>query len=168
MPRKRPAAPGAALKLEDFLPYRLSVAAHAVSALIATAYERRFGIQLPQWRVLSIVSSRSGMRQQDIVPLSTMDKQTVSRAVRHLLQRGLLERREHPGDGRAWTLRLSPAGRRLYAQVAPLALEYERMLKRALQPLRPAAFEHGLRNLQLLAERLSTQQEAPARRRRKS
>ena len=36
------------LRLDDYLPYRLSVAANAVSQLIARAYVERFGLTVPQ------------------------------------------------------------------------------------------------------------------------
>lgn len=133
------------------MPYRLSVAAHAVATLIGGAYERRFQLPLPQWRVMTILNEHGQMRQQDIVPLSTMDKQTVSRAVRVLRARGLLTRRVHRDDGRAWTLRLTAAGRRLYAQVAPLALRFEQDLQQGMSTAERAALALSLQRLQDLA-----------------
>ena len=140
------------LRLEDYVPYRLSVAAPAVATLIAEACQRRFQLPMAQWRVLAILSQYRQMRQQDLVPLSTMDKQTVSRAARSLLARGLLSRRVHRDDARAWTLRLSPAGRRLYGKLAPLALHYEQELLRGLSGRERAALLRSLRRLQRVAE----------------
>ena len=34
------------LRLDDFLPFRLSVASNAVSGVIARAYQRRFGLKV--------------------------------------------------------------------------------------------------------------------------
>ncbi len=36
-----------ALKLDDFLPYRLSIASNAVSDAVAGAYRARFGLKIP-------------------------------------------------------------------------------------------------------------------------
>jgi len=42
-----------ALQLDAYLPYRLSVAANAVSRWIARTYEDRFGLTIPQWRLVA-------------------------------------------------------------------------------------------------------------------
>ena len=55
-PRQMPSSRGERLRLQDFLPYRLSVAANAVSRLIARAYERQFGLKNPQWRLLAVLA----------------------------------------------------------------------------------------------------------------
>ncbi|MGA2364065.1 MAG: MarR family transcriptional regulator, partial [Steroidobacteraceae bacterium] len=46
----------ARLRLQDYLPYRLSVASNAVSRLIARAYEQRFGLKIPQWRLIAVLA----------------------------------------------------------------------------------------------------------------
>jgi len=57
-----------------------------------------------------------------------MDKVAVSRAVARLLKTGMIERETHDSDRRRSVLRLSTAGYRIYDQVAPMALDYERRL----------------------------------------
>src|SRR5712692_3377659 len=48
-----PAQDGAApLKLEEFLPYRLNVVASLVSQALSRIYAERYGIGVPEWRVL--------------------------------------------------------------------------------------------------------------------
>ena len=42
------------LHLDKFLPYRLSVLTNIVSQSIAEAYEREFGLSIPQWRVIAV------------------------------------------------------------------------------------------------------------------
>ena len=39
------------LELDRFLPYRLSVLSNTVSTAIAGAYQQRFGLTIPEWRV---------------------------------------------------------------------------------------------------------------------
>ena len=68
------------LKLDAYLPYRLSVASNAVSSLIARAYHDRFGLTIPQWRLLSVLQEDGGLTQGQIVTRTVMDKVTVSRA----------------------------------------------------------------------------------------
>jgi DNA-binding MarR family transcriptional regulator len=122
----------AALNLDTYLPFRLSVASNKVSTLIAQAYEARFGLTIPQWRLLAVLSEGVALSQQGLVARTAMDKVTVSRAVAALANRGLVIRRASDTDRRAITLALSAAGESIVAEVAPVALALERDLTAAL------------------------------------
>jgi DNA-binding MarR family transcriptional regulator len=148
-----PSRKAKSLLLADYLPYRLSVAASAVSALIAAAYKEQFDLPIPQWRLIAILSEHASLTQQQLVPLSTMDKQTVSRAARCLLQRKLLARATSTVDRRAYRLRLTAAGRKLYRQVVPLALAYEQQLLKDLNATEVNALHQQLRGLEQAAGR---------------
>jgi len=113
------------LKLDAFLPYRLSVASNRVSAAVATAYQALFGLSIPQWRLIAVIAESAGLTQQALGARTQMDKVTVSRAAIALVERGLIARAAHPGDQRAHLLSLTPAGRALYESVAPKAIELE-------------------------------------------
>lgn len=122
------------LRLNRFLPYRLSVTANLVSDVIAQAYQARFGLKVAEWRLVAVLAEASPLTQQEIGQRTRMDKVTVSRAAVALTERGLLERAENPSDGRSLLLRLSPAGEQLYRAVAPAALALENTLLAALTP----------------------------------
>ena len=113
------------LILDRFLPYRLSFTSNLVSDAIADTYKALFGLSIPEWRLVALIAEREGITQQEIGSLSRMDKVTVSRAAIALSDRGLIERRPNPSDKRSQLLALSEAGQRLYAAVAPKALEME-------------------------------------------
>jgi DNA-binding MarR family transcriptional regulator len=115
------------LRLADFLPYRLSVVSNAVSERIAGLYRARFGLKVPEWRVLAVVAERGEGTQAALVAATAMDRMTVSRAATALVSRGLLARGA-AADRRTLGLRLTPDGEALYAEVAPLALEIEAAL----------------------------------------
>jgi DNA-binding MarR family transcriptional regulator len=127
------------LKLDGYLPYRLSVASNAVSRLIARAYEDRFGLTIPQWRIIAVLAEQGPLTQLAISARTVMDKVAVSRATQSLANRKLVQRVPHDVDGRSHRLALSEAGTRLYGEVAPVALEYE---ARLLRHFDPAAVEH--------------------------
>lgn len=116
------------LRLDHYLPYRLSVAANEVSRLVARAYEDRFGITIPQWRILANLAEHGPLTPLQVGKRTVMDKVTVSRAAQGLVQRGLLVRLENGKDGRSHILAMAPEGEALYAHVAPLAVEFERAL----------------------------------------
>ena len=113
------------LRLDAFLPYRLSFTSNLVSEAIARAYEALFGLKIPEWRLVAVIAEHDGITQQAIGLRTRMDKVTVSRAAVTLAERGLVARRPNPDDRRSHLLVLSAAGHRLYAEVVPKALELE-------------------------------------------
>jgi len=147
------------LRLDDYLPYRLSVAANAVSRLVARAYEHRFGLSVPQWRLMAVLGEAAPLTPQKLGARTVMDKVTVMRAARVLLQRKLVRRLPNALDGRSHRLVLTAAGRRMYAQIAPLALAYEARLVEGLGHTEVAQLEKCLRRLQGAASDLTDRAE---------
>ena len=89
-----------ALSLEHFLPYRLSVLANTVSSALAGAYALRFGLTIPQWRVIAVLARTPGLSAADVAERTAMDKVAVSRAVAGLARTGRLRRATAAGDRR--------------------------------------------------------------------
>jgi len=145
----------ASLQLDAYLPYRLSVASNAVSGLIARAYEDRFALSVPQWRLICVLAEDGGKTQREIVDRTVMDKVTVSRAARGLSARRLIGRSENRADGRSHVLTLTDEGRRLHAEIAPLALAYEAALICGLAPAEVAQLKRLLARLQHAAGTLA-------------
>jgi len=143
------------LRLETFLPYRLSITSNRVSDLVAEAYDRLFGLSIPQWRVIAVLGEQAPLTQLAIVRQTVMDKMTVSRAVRPLVGRGLIDRAPHAGDKRSSLLVLSDAGRMLYESVAPAALAMETALLAEFSLEEVHALEASLNKLEAAALRLS-------------
>jgi len=112
------------LTLANFVPYRLSVVSNAISDRVARVYKVRFGLKIPEWRVIAVVAERCSLTQAGLCEATAMDKMTVSRAVAGLLARGLL-RLSSGADRRTRMLALTPDGQALYDAVAPLALAIE-------------------------------------------
>lgn len=150
-----------ALRLDSYLPYRLSVASNAVSGLIARAYEDRFGLSIPQWRLLCVLAEQQALTQVQIVVRTMMDKVTVSRAAQGLAKRRLIGRTQNTTDGRSHVLALTPAGRSLHVEIAPLALAYEAALISGLDPSEVLLLKRLLGRLQATAEQLVGETIAP-------
>jgi len=143
------------LRLDAYLPYRLSVASNAVSGLIARAYQDRFGLTIPQWRLICVLAEDGPMTQGQIVTRTFMDKVTVSRAAQGLSKRRLVDRSEHQADGRSHVLALTIEGRRLHGEIAPLALAYEAALIAGLAPEEVMLLRRLLLRLQSAATALA-------------
>ena len=107
------------LILEDFLPDRLAVLSHTVSTTIARTYDKRFGLSIPEWRVIAILGRFPGLSAVEVAERTMMDKVAVSRAVTKLIKNGRLDRQFADADRRRSILNLSEDG------VAPLALRFE-------------------------------------------
>jgi len=136
-----PAGEGPALELGRFLPYRLHVTAEQVSRLFSRTYERRFGIGIPEWRVLAQLGENPAMPTGAVIERTGMDPVKVSRAVTRLVDKGLAERRAHPTDQRSQLLGLTAAGRAMYREIVPRALALEAELTGALTPAEQAALD---------------------------
>ena len=139
------------LKLEDFLPYRLSIASNRVSAAVASAYQALFGLKIPEWRLVAVIAEGDGVTQQALGVATRMDKVTVSRAAATLVERGLVERRPNPGDQRSHLLALTTTGRALYEDVAPKALELEAAVFAGFSAQELAAFRAMLDRIEASA-----------------
>jgi len=143
------------IELETFLPYRLSVLANVTSTAIAAAYEDRFGLTIPEWRVIAVLTRYPGMSAREVAEKTRMDAVAVSRAVNRLLRAGRLRRAVAQDDRRRSVLQVSAAGAAVYRDVAPLALEFERSLLESLAPGDRAVLARVLGVLTEKAELLS-------------
>ena len=151
------AADQAPLQLEKFLPYQLNVVASLVSLALSRVYARRYGIGVPEWRVLVTLGQYGVMTGKAIGAHTHMHKTKVSRAVALLEERRLLVRRANRADMRESFLSLTAAGRTMYEEVAPHALDFANRLMEVLAPADREAFDRALRQLtersaQLVAE----------------
>ena len=136
------------LDLGQFLPYRLSVLSNTVSSALAGAYARRFGLTIPQWRVVAVLARSPGLSAAGVAERTAMDKVAVSRAVTGLVRSGRVRRVLAAIDRRRSVLTLTARGRTVYRQIVPLALAYERRLLGELSPAERAQFDVLLGRLQ--------------------
>jgi len=113
--------------LFQFFPFRLNRLAAEVSAALSDEYQVRYGLDIPEWRVIATLGFRDdACSAQFIAQCTRTHKSTVSRAVTALLDRALIERVENEDDRRAFELRLSAKGQALYEELIPRLLSKER------------------------------------------
>jgi len=136
----------ALLKLEDFLPHRLNVLSSLVSQALTRVYGRH-GIGIPEWRVLVTLGENGVMTGKAVGAQTHMHKTKVSRAVAQLEQRKLVARRANRADLREAFLTLTPAGRAVYEELAPSALEFMSRLAEVVAPADRPAFDRAMKQL---------------------
>ena len=142
-----PTAEQAALRLEEFLPYRLNVCSTLISQALSRICGARHNIGIWEWRVLVTLGQLGMMSAKAIGIRSNMHKTKVSRAVALLESRKLVTRRANRADLREAFLSLTAAGRAVCSDLAPLALDFERRLTETLDAGERAAFDRTLGKL---------------------
>jgi DNA-binding MarR family transcriptional regulator len=145
--RSLTAADGAALRLEEFLPYRLNVVSSLTSQALSSIYSERYRIGVPEWRVLVTLGQYGVMTGKAVGAHSHMHKTKVSRAVALLERRKLVARRANRADMREAFLSLTPAGRAIYQDLAPIAREFVARLSADISASDRKAFERVLTQL---------------------
>ena len=123
----------AVLRLEQFLPYRLSVLANRVSRALSREYAEAFGLTIPEWRVMAVLGAGDARSAEAVSRATAMDKVAVSRAVARLAARRLVLRRRDATDRRRLVLNLSAEGQRTYERIVPLAAAFEKRLADGLR-----------------------------------
>ncbi len=122
----------AVLRLESFLPYRLSVLSNTISHSIALAYRDRFGLSVAEWRVMATLgeepAAAATLCANTVAARTAMDKVQVSRAIARMIAAGLVSRTQDPNDRRRAILSLTEEGRGVYERIVPAALDYEQRL----------------------------------------
>lgn len=113
------------LKLENFLPYRLAVLSNTVSTTVARAYDKRFSVSIPEWRVIAVLGRFPGLSAVEVAERTFLDKVAVSRAVTKLIKNGRIDREFADADKRRSILNLSEEGKKLHDEIAQLALQFE-------------------------------------------
>lgn len=135
--------------LSQFLPYQLAAAAERVSRDFADIYRRRFGISIPEWRVLAHLAEEGAVSVRDIEGRAAMEKSKVSRAASRLEAAGYIAKQVNPHDRRLVSLTLTAEGRALMQRIVPHALDYQSQLVAALGAEGPAL----MRALQTIVDR---------------
>jgi DNA-binding MarR family transcriptional regulator len=134
-------------RLEDFLPFRLSVAAESVSHLISRHHLAHSDLAMPEWRLLAAVGRFGVLSPTAAGELTSMDKVKVSRAAAGLVARGLLRQSQDPQDGRGRLLRLTRKGTTIYTDVARTARTIEAVLAPSLTKAEWSALHKALGKL---------------------
>jgi DNA-binding MarR family transcriptional regulator len=142
-------------RLSTFLPYQLSTASNAVSGRIALEYRQRFGLSVPEWRVMAVLGDAGPLTQRDLTMRTLMDKVAVNRACKVLEERELAAREPNAQDGRSHLLALTAAGREMHGQIMPLAKEMERRIFAGFDRDEVACFRSVLEKVRDAAEGIS-------------
>lgn len=119
------------LDIKEFLPYQLVHLANKVSDDFANVYKEQADLTTPQWRVMAHLAQSSFTAKQ-LIELARIDKSTISRAIKQLESRGLVELRADEKDKRSKVLLLTKEGREIYKKLSVFANSWEKSLLKYL------------------------------------
>ncbi len=152
---------GRRLDLFKFVPFRLNRLAAEVSAALSSEYQERYGLDIPEWRVLATLGFRNqACSAQYIAHCTRTHKSTISRAVTALMTRQLVERVENKDDRREFTLRMTRKGKALYAKLIPRLLRKEREIMSCLNAKEQTDFARLLDKIEGSLDLVRTNEQA--------
>jgi DNA-binding MarR family transcriptional regulator len=114
------------LELDHFLPYLVNKLAARFSSELSEVYESRFGITIPEWRIITHLSQSGNVSVREIFERVAMDKSKVSRATARLEAAGFIAKEVNESDRRLVSLQLTRKGKELFNQIQPHAIAYEK------------------------------------------
>jgi DNA-binding MarR family transcriptional regulator len=152
---------GPTLDLFRFAPFRLNRLAAEVSAALSSEYQARYGLDIPEWRVLATLGFRGGAcSAQYIAHCTRTHKSTISRAVTALMKRQLVERVENEDDRREYALRMTPKGKALYQKLIPRLKRKEQEILSCLSAQERKDFARLLGKIETSLDLVQTSEQA--------
>ena len=154
----------ARLDLFKFVPFRLNRLSAEVSQALSSEYQERYGLDIPEWRVLATLGFRNeACTAQYISHCTRTHKSTISRAVMSLMQRHLVERVENADDRREFSLRMTDKGKALYEELIPRLLRKEQGIMSCLSAQERKDFARLLGKMEESLDLIQTAEEADAK-----
>ena len=152
------------LDLFKFLPFRLNRLAAEVSQALSSEYQARYGLDIPEWRVLATLGFRKEPCSAQYVSQCTRThKSTISRAVTALLERELVERVANADDRREFRLRMTRKGKALYDELIPRLLRREQEILTCLSTQERNELGRLLGKIESSLDLIQTSEEADAK-----
>jgi DNA-binding MarR family transcriptional regulator len=115
------------LDLDRYVPALITFTANKLSRTATVLYQKRFGVNVTEWRILSQLAIEPGISASRICHVIGFDKGPVSRTLAAMEKRGLVAIKSG-ADGRTYAISLTAKGMTTQDQVIAVALERERRL----------------------------------------
>jgi len=146
---------GSGLSVDNFITSWMNQLSHALRRTLTLSYAEPFGVSVAEWRMLAFIAHEGRLSFAQLARLSSTDKALVSRTLKLLEQRGLVQL-QASGRGRASKLlcRLSPAGLDLHDQMIRVARERQAAMLRVLSPTERQGLYEALNKLKAECTRL--------------
>jgi DNA-binding MarR family transcriptional regulator len=81
---------------------------------------RRFGLSVPQWRVLAALTDLGAATINHLSDITVVDRTTLSRTLDRMEKNGLVARKRVEADKRSYEMRLTAGGRAMLRRIWPV------------------------------------------------
>lgn len=133
--------------LQRFAPAYITWISNKLSRGASRYYLQEFGIGIETWRCMALLAYQKAATAQQASKVIGMDKASISRCFKNLLDTNLIEMDSDPTDGRLKIARLTRKGRELHDSIVGVALERERAFMSVLSPAERDVFVDLLQRL---------------------
>ena len=124
---------GPTLDLDRYVPAFVTFIANKLSNSATAVYQRNFGINITEWRVMTQLALEPGIPASRICQVIGFNKGPISRTLAVMQKRGLVTIRTDPNDARTHSISLTAKGRSIHDKVIVVALEREKRLLSCLK-----------------------------------
>lgn len=125
--------PRVTLDLDRYVPALITFIANKLSRGATALYQARFGVNVTEWRILSLLAIEPGIPAARICHVIGFDKGPVSRTLTLMRERGLVSIKKDPRDGRSHSITMTAKGRATHDHVIAVALARETALLSCLE-----------------------------------
>jgi DNA-binding MarR family transcriptional regulator len=122
------------MQLDRSLTYRLHLLHKVSDHESHQVYWQNLGLSLSEARCLATIGSFQPMSVMDLADKGNLNKGQASRAAQILVDRGWIEKKNNPNDGRGVTLSLTTQGKKLWRQTMVLIEERNQHIFACLSP----------------------------------
>ena len=109
-------------RLEDSLGFILNKTNTKLKNKLSQRFNE-FNVTPEQWAVLNGLWTQEGLTPKELADITFKDKPNTNRILEKLQAKGLIVRRPHPVDKRAYQIFLTDHGRELKAELVPKVLQ---------------------------------------------
>lgn len=116
------------LDLDRYVPAFITFIANKLSNSATVFYQKQFGVNVTEWRIMSLLAIEPGIPASRICQVIGFDKGPVSRTLAMLESRGLVAIGTDKRDARTHSIKLTAKGRKTHDAVIVAALGREQKL----------------------------------------
>jgi len=120
--------------IENSFAFKMVKLVNVMTREFQREFENELNVSLVEWRIIAVLHKNANLSAADIARRTGHNQMVISRAVKRLEKSRHIERKTNPVDGRRLVLKLTGSGIRVFEQISPLAIRWEKALADEMLP----------------------------------
>lgn len=129
------------------IPHRVLLLARMIDRATAQQLQDNFALTLAEWRVLAFICSVGPASAADIGAAFDSDRAEVSRAVKRLIEAGLIERSSNEQNRKRQIISVMPAGQAIFERARQMRGDYFEAILQDIDPQGRDLLDDALRKI---------------------